>query len=255
MSRLTSWKKTLCSVRSMVNSRGVKQDTKVLPSCTQTHTTWIRKYMTWPHITIVLWNRNTLYQAVYIILKLPGTLIEEKKTKPFWCITISWQLYVVTWYIYNICFLTVNNLRAVYLHPAVRCGLSIWLSLLAIFNTIFWIDTNFYFHEVTDKTREYSKSAIFVWYKNGRRQLQGAQSINTDGATLHTRHYNNQNSDIFINFMSDKMRIPSEQSACLPAGAVTGVSARERKTKLSKMLTTKQLRVTQSWPMAKRHLK
>ena len=46
--------------------------------------------------------------------------------------------------------------------------------------------------------------------------------------------------------MSDKMRIPSEQSVCLPAGAVTGVSARKRNTKLSQMLTTKQLRVTQS---------
>ena len=57
------------------------------------------------------------------------------------------------------------------------CGLSIWLSLLAIFNTLFWVYANL-FHEKTDKTREYSKSVIFVWYENGRRRLLGAQSIN-----------------------------------------------------------------------------
>ena len=34
-----------------------------------------------------------------------------------------------------------------------RCGLSIWLSLLAIFSTLFWVDTNF-FHEKTDKTKK-----------------------------------------------------------------------------------------------------
>ena len=60
-----------------------------------------------------------------------------------------------------------------------RCGLSIWLSLLVIFNTAFWIYA-FLFHEKTGKTREYSKSAIFVWYKNGRRWLLGAQSINSE---------------------------------------------------------------------------
>ena len=31
-----------------------------------------------------------------------------------------------------------------------------------------------------DKTRKYSKSAIFVWYEYGRRRLLGAQSINTE---------------------------------------------------------------------------
>ena len=63
-----------------------------------------------------------------------------------------------------------------------RCGLSIWLSLLAIFNTLFWVYANC-FHEKTDKTRKYSKSAIFVWYENGRRQLVCAQSINTERAS------------------------------------------------------------------------
>ena len=62
-----------------------------------------------------------------------------------------------------------------------RCGLSIWLSLLAIFNTLFWF---FFFHEKTDKTRKYSKSAIFVWYENGRRRLLGAQSINGERTSL-----------------------------------------------------------------------
>ena len=34
-----------------------------------------------------------------------------------------------------------------------RCGLSIWLSLLAILNTLFWVYANL-FHEKTDKTRK-----------------------------------------------------------------------------------------------------
>ena len=65
-----------------------------------------------------------------------------------------------------------------------RCGLSIWLSLLAIFNTLFWLYVNFFFHEKTDKTRKYSKSDILVWYENDHRRLQGAQSINTERACL-----------------------------------------------------------------------
>ena len=64
-----------------------------------------------------------------------------------------------------------------------RCGLSMWLSLLAIFNTLFWVYANL-FHEKTDKTRKYSKSAIFVWYENGRRWLLGAQSINTERVSI-----------------------------------------------------------------------
>ena len=61
-----------------------------------------------------------------------------------------------------------------------RCGLSMWLSLLAIFNTLFWVYANF-FHEKMDKIR---KSAIFAWYENGRRRLLGAQSINAERAPL-----------------------------------------------------------------------
>ena len=60
-----------------------------------------------------------------------------------------------------------------------RCGLWIWLSLLAIFNPLFWVYANC-FHEKTDKTRKYLKSAIFVWCENGRQRLLAAQSINTE---------------------------------------------------------------------------
>ena len=42
----------------------------------------------------------------------------------------------------------------------------------------------FFFHEKTDKTREYSKSAIFVSYDNVRRRLLVAQSISSDKASL-----------------------------------------------------------------------
>ena len=55
------------------------------------------------------------------------------------------------------------------------CGLSIRLSLLAIFNTLFWVYAN-YFHKKTDKTRKYSKSAIFVLSENGCRRLPVTQA-------------------------------------------------------------------------------
>ena len=46
-----------------------------------------------------------------------------------------------------------------------------------------------YLHPLSSFTRKrtkqkYSKSAIFVWYENGRRQLLGAQSIDTERASL-----------------------------------------------------------------------
>ena len=41
-----------------------------------------------------------------------------------------------------------------------------------------------FFHDKTDKTRKYTKSAIFVWYENSRRRLLGAQSINAERASL-----------------------------------------------------------------------
>ena len=73
-----------------------------------------------------------------------------------------------------------------------RCGLSVWLSLLAIFNAIFWASFNAFFlsfffflffsRENVQNTKN-SKSAIFIWYENGRRRLLGAQSINTERAS------------------------------------------------------------------------
>ena len=69
-----------------------------------------------------------------------------------------------------------------YLHPAAQllgrpcCGLSIWLSLLDIFNILFYASFFFFFFFFSDMKTD--KSAIFVWYENGRRRLLGAQSIN-----------------------------------------------------------------------------
>ena len=59
------------------------------------------------------------------------------------------------------------------------CGLSIWLSLLAIFITLFWVYVNFFFHEKTDKTWN-------VWCENHRRHLLGTQSINGERGSLST---------------------------------------------------------------------
>ena len=64
-------------------------------------------------------------------------------------------------------FIFTSGSSALLGHP--RCGLSVWLSLLAIFNKFFWVDAICFFHEKTDETRKYSSSAIFVWYENGRR--------------------------------------------------------------------------------------
>ena len=61
-----------------------------------------------------------------------------------------------------------------------HCGLSIWLSLLAIFNTRFWGYVNYFTRKRTK--HENTRSAFFVWYENGRRRLLGAQSINTESA-------------------------------------------------------------------------
>ena len=35
-------------------------------------------------------------------------------------------------------------------------------------------------------SQKYSKSAFFIWYENGRQHLLGAQSINTERASLTT---------------------------------------------------------------------
>ena len=59
-----------------------------------------------------------------------------------------------------------------------RCGLSVRLLLLSIFNTLFGIYVNV-FHEKTDKTRKYSKAET----KMAADGLSGAQSINTERAS------------------------------------------------------------------------
>ena len=70
-----------------------------------------------------------------------------------------------------------------------HCGLLIWLSLLAIFNTLFWVYANFFFHEKMDKTWEYWTSAILIWYENGCWRLLGMQSINSERASLRVKVY------------------------------------------------------------------
>ena len=65
-----------------------------------------------------------------------------------------------------------------------RCGLSIWLSLLAIFNTLFGVYGISFFTRKRTKDENTRKSSFFVIYENGRRRLRGAQSINTERASL-----------------------------------------------------------------------
>ena len=67
--------------------------------------------------------------------------------------------------------LSINALHAcvyIYIEAALlgrpHCGLSTWLLLLAIFNTLFWVYDNS-FHEEMHKTWKYSKSAISIWYE------------------------------------------------------------------------------------------
>ena len=45
-----------------------------------------------------------------------------------------------------------------------------------------------FFYEKMDKTRKVQKSAIAVWYENGRQRLLDAQSINTDRASLKSNY-------------------------------------------------------------------
>ena len=63
------------------------------------------------------------------------------------------------------------------------CDLLILLSLLAIFNTLSEC-MPILFSWVNGLNTKILESAIFVWYKNGRQRLLGAQSINTERASL-----------------------------------------------------------------------
>ena len=109
-------------------------------------------------------------------------------------VTLRWLFFVydaICWGTQSIqeLSLSINALRAwIYIH--------IWQLSSFRATTLWFIDLTVatchiqyafltkFFHEKTDKTRKYSKSAIFVWYENGRRQLLGAQSINTERASL-----------------------------------------------------------------------
>ena len=74
-----------------------------------------------------------------------------------------------------------------------RCGLSIWLSILAIFNTLSWVYAIFFSWENT-KTLG---TTIFVQYEYVCRRLQDVQSINSErvSSRLHwTRTWANTNS-------------------------------------------------------------
>ena len=61
-----------------------------------------------------------------------------------------------------------------------HCGLSIWLSLLAIFSTLFWVYVKFFSQENGQNTQVRHLHKI----RKGLRQSLGAQSINTERAFL-----------------------------------------------------------------------
>ena len=63
-----------------------------------------------------------------------------------------------------------------------RCGLSI--CHYVPYSIHFWVYANFFHEKNGQNAKKYSKCAIFVCCKNGRRRLPGAQSINTGRAYL-----------------------------------------------------------------------
>ena len=77
--------------------------------------------------------------------------------------------------------LTVNAVRPVFIFTSSssallgrpRCALSIWLSLLAVFNTLFWVYANLF---VFTRKRTKHENTSHVWYQNSRGRLLGAQS-------------------------------------------------------------------------------
>ena len=88
--------------------------------------------------------------------------------------------------------LSINALRAcVYIYiqqlssfRAPTLWLLIWLLLLAIFNTLFWVYTIFFMRKQTKHKNTLKSDTIFIWYENDYRRLLGAQSINTEKASL-----------------------------------------------------------------------
>ena len=68
-----------------------------------------------------------------------------------------------------------------------RCGLSIWLSLITMFNT-FFLSLCQRFSRENGQNTKILKVRYFRMIQNGRRRLQGAQSINTEkGSQLRSK--------------------------------------------------------------------
>ena len=82
-----------------------------------------------------------------------------------------------------------------------RCGLSIWLLLLAIFNTLFCVYANYFFCEKTDKTPKYSKYSRMTWKWQPAVTTVGVQSINTEKDSLN-RSVNNKEYEYFYIVLS-----------------------------------------------------
>ena len=79
-----------------------------------------------------------------------------------------------------------------YLHPAAQISSfrtpMLWFSLLTIFNTLFWVYANFFFF------------LSFFFFTRKRWRLLGAQSINTERASLNSiaYHCQQQNSCLWL---------------------------------------------------------
>ena len=106
------------------------------------------------HVQDVL-NNTTVYVDTCLILSFSPDVFFL--THKLW-----WTLLFIHDWIYSLQGRDLKKLvqyqcfarLCLYLHPLAhpRCGLSIWLSLLAIFNTLFWVYANFV-HEKMDKTQ------------------------------------------------------------------------------------------------------
>ena len=76
-------------------------------------------------------------------------------------------------------FIFTAGRSAILGHP--RYGLSMWLSLLAIFNILVWVC---HFSFTWKRTKHEKSPPFFILYENGRRLLLDAQSINTERASI-----------------------------------------------------------------------
>ena len=123
-------------------------------------------------------NSITEFSGFYgLIIVLPACLSAVGANEPVVTLNELWVLMLCA-----PVFIFTSGSSALLGRP--RCGLSIWLSLLVIFNTLFWV----YWCQIVftrkRKKHENTRSAIFVWYENVRRRLLGVQSINTEITSL-----------------------------------------------------------------------